>query len=61
MEEVTQILMKRDGISRKEATARVKEVREMMLEALDSGDTESLEDIFMNELGLEPDFILDFI
>lgn len=61
MEEVIQILMKRDGISRKEATARVKEVREMMLEALDSGDIESLEDIFMNELGLEPDFILDFI
>lgn len=61
MEEVIQILMARDGISRKEATARVKEVREMMLEALDSGDTESLEDIFMNELGLEPDFILDFI
>ena len=61
MEEVIQILMARDGISRKEATARVKEVREMMLEALDSGDTESLEDIFMNELGLEPDFIPDFI
>ena len=61
MEEVIQILMARDGISRKEATARVKEVREMMLEALDSGDTESLEDIFMDELGLEPDFIPDFI
>ena len=61
MEEVIQILMARDGISRKEATARVKEVREMMLEALNSGDTESLEDIFMNELGLEPDFIPDFI
>ncbi len=61
MEEVIQILMARDGISRKEATAQVKEVREMMLEALDSGDTESLEEIFMNELGLEPDFIPDFI
>lgn len=61
MEEVIQILMARDGISRKEATAQVKEVREMMLKALDSGDTESLEDIFMNELGLEPDFIPDFI
>lgn len=61
MEEVIQILMARDGISQEEATARVKEVREMLLEALDSGDTESLEDIFMDELGLEPDFILDFI
>ena len=62
MEEVIQILMKRDGMSRAEAVDLTDHVRRRLLNATEEEvELEELEDIFMEELGLEPDYILDFI
>lgn len=48
------ILMERDGISEQDAIDQVKNCRDEMLE---SGD----EDVIMDCLGLEPDYIMDVL
>ena len=53
MDNVVNILMKRDGISRKEAVELVLECRE----ALENGDCEAIQDY----LGLEDDYIFDIL
>ena len=56
------ILMKRDEISEKDATARVDEcVRRLNVEAIPTGDYEVAVDIIADELGLEPDYIVDVL
>lgn len=55
MKRVVGILQRRDNISREEAERQVQECREAMLEAIASGDDP--EEVFMDELGLEPDYI----
>lgn len=59
MNAIVDILVKRDGISRKEAEAVVENIRERIL----SGEIDvfDIDDVMMNELGLEPDYILDLI
>ena len=54
MKEVITILMERDGISEEEARALVKETRDeiMMLD-----DPCKAEEVFMEYLGLEPDYL----
>lgn len=59
MNKVIRILMKRDDMTREEATALVEEVKEMMLEAAHNGDDP--EEILMEELGLEPDYMMDIL
>ena len=59
MEEIVKILMKRDGISREEALELLEDVKEMMEEV--SYDPEECENIFETELGLEPDYLVDFL
>ena len=51
--EVIKILMKRDGLSKKEAQDLVRECRE----ALEEGDTEAIQ----YYLGLEDDYIFDVL
>lgn len=51
--ELVQILMRRDGISKKEAQEMIEECREALME----GDTYAIQDI----LGLEDDYIFDII
>lgn len=56
METVIQILMERDELTRSEAKAMVEETIDLML----SNPWEA-EQILMDELGLEPDYIIDLI
>lgn len=57
--EVVEILMKRDGLSRGEAQDRFNEVREMIQEC--NFDPFETEDILIEELGLEMDYIFEFL
>ena len=54
---VVEILMNRDGMTREEAEDRVQEVREMIVCA----SVLEAEDILIDELGLEMDYIFDLI
>lgn len=56
-ERVIRILMKRDGMSHEEAAALVDDVVNMVCDAASSGD--DAEEIWMSELGLEPDYMID--
>ena len=57
--EVVEILMRRDGLSRREAQERFNEVREMIQEC--NFDPFETEDILIEELGLEMDYIFEFL
>lgn len=54
---VTEILRRRDGCTREEAEELIQITIDEIEEAMD--DYEAVCDIMMNNLGLEPDFILD--
>jgi hypothetical protein len=56
-ESLKQVLMRRDGLTDLEADDLIDEVREMMLVAMEEG--EDPEEVLMDELGLEPDYLLD--
>ena len=56
---VVDILMKRDGLSRTEAQEQFNEVREMIQEC--NFDPFETEDILIGELGLEMDYIFEFL
>lgn len=56
---VVDILMKRDDLSRTEAQERFNEVREMIQEC--NFDPFETEDILIEELGLEMDYIFEFL
>lgn len=56
------ILMRRDGMSYDEAERYVREVQEEISnEILAGASLEEIEDIIMDELGLEPDYVIDFL
>lgn len=57
MEEVIKILMKRDKISYKEAYATVSAFIVEANEYIQSGDSDGLEDLILDDLGLEPDYL----
>lgn len=59
MNKIVKILMDRDGISEREALARVNETRELIIEY--SHDYELCEELMLAELGLEMDYILDLM
>lgn len=59
MSKVVEILMKRDGLSRTEAQEQFNEVREMIQEC--NFDPVETEDILIEELGLEMDYIFEFL
>lgn len=56
MNRVVEILMKRDDMKEEEANALVNDVRDMILDEPDCA-----EDIVMEDLGLEMDYILDVL
>ena len=59
MNEIIEILMRRDGDTKEEAIARVNDVKSMMEECgYDPGESEQ---IFTEEFELEPDYLLSFI
>lgn len=55
MQEIINILMKRDGLTESEARELIEETKDMMEEC--EYEPEECEDIFMRELGLEPDYL----
>ena len=59
MSKVVEILMKRDGLSRTEAQEQFNEVRDMIQEC--NFDPFEIEDILIEELGLEMDYIFEFL
>ena len=61
MQEIIEILMRRDGISYADAKEAYLECKEAMMCALDDGLMSEVEEILRSELGLEPDYIFNFI
>ena len=60
--DIITILMRRDGMSYDEAERYVREVQEEISNEILAGATlEEIEDIIMDELGLEPDYVIDFL
>ena len=59
MSKVVEILMKRDSLSRREAQKQFNEVREMIQGC--NFDPVETEDILIEELGLEMDYIFEFL
>ena len=57
--EIVEILMKRDGLSHREAQKQFNEVREMIQGC--NFDPVETEDILIEELGLEMDYIFEFL
>lgn len=59
MEQIIKILMRRDGNTRSEAKARCEDVKDMLEDC--NYDPEESERIFMSQLGLEMDYMEDFL
>lgn len=58
---IVDILVRRDGLTKEEAQNLVEDVQRMIDEALEIGDSDEVEDILAEELGLEPDYLDDFL
>lgn len=61
LEELAQLIAKRDGISVEEGREAVRDCRIAMESAFLAGDLNGVEDILRYELGLEPDYLDLFI
>lgn len=62
MYDIAKILMDRDGVTKKEANNMIAECRRRLNEeALMSGSYEEACDIIAEELGLEPDYMMDIL
>ena len=57
MEEVVKILMKRDNLSHVDAVAEVESFLIEAEEYIQEGDLDSIEELLMSDLGLEPDYL----
>lgn len=60
-EKVKEILIDRDDLTEEEAEETITDTMAMIYEAIESGDFLEAEDIFMDELGLELDYLLDLL
>lgn len=58
MNRIINILMERDGLPREEAIILINETKEMILETDDIWEADA---ILMEQLGLEPDYLKDFL
>ena len=61
MNEIIEILMRRDGVSYKEAKAMYLECKSELMDAFEGTSCLEPEDVLMGELGLEMDYIFCFI
>lgn len=62
MREVIDILMRRDMMSEVDARDLVQQTQEEIDEALSCGASyDEIQDIFQYNLGLEPDYMIDFL
>ena len=58
MEKIIRILMRRDEMTHNEAEELVKDTMREVRSAIEAGDYNLAEDLFMGDLGLEPDYLL---
>lgn len=59
---IAEILVRRDKISMEDARIRVAECqRRLQEEAVPCGDYDLVEEIIADELGLEPDYMMDLL
>lgn len=58
---VVRILMHRDGITEEEAVSMVEATASEIYDAIEGTSCVEPEEIMMNELGLEPDYIFDIL
>ena len=61
MNEIINILIKRDGLTYKDAKEAYFECKSELMDAIDGTSCLSPEEVLMSELGLEPDYIFNFI
>ena len=61
MEKIINILMNRDGISYEEAKQMYLDTQSELMDVFDGTSILTPEEVLMNELGLEEDYIFDFI
>lgn len=61
MNKIIEILMRRDNLSKEDACAEIKATWEEIQDAITEGDLDQCEDILMNNLGLEPDYLSYFL
>ena len=61
MKSVKQILIDRDDMTAEEAEELIEEVREEIQFAANIGDYNMVEDIMYGDLGLEMDYIFEFL
>lgn len=60
-ENIVGILMRRDGLTRREAIDMYNETRSELMDALEGTSCMDPEEVLASELGLEPDYLFDFI
>jgi len=61
MDNLKDILMRRDGITEEEANELIKDAKEQLQEYLDEGNTEAAYEICSDYFGLEPDYIMELL
>lgn len=61
MNEIIKILMERDGMTYEEAKEAYEETREELMDAIEGTSMLDPEEVLLGELGLELDYIFDFI
>ena len=61
MEHITDVLVRRDGISEEEAEKQVSDFREEIDDLIMEGDLCGIEDALMSDFGLEPDYLMDIL
>ena len=58
MKTIIEILMKRDGITEKDARAMVEDAKSELYDAFAGTSCLSVEDVMIGELGLEPEYAM---
>ena len=61
MDSITEVLMRRDGLSEEDAKREVDDFKTDIEDSIMSGNLEDIEDALMYDLGLEPDYLLDLL
>lgn len=61
MKKIIKILMERDGMTENEAKDMVQDVKQMVEHSIKQGDYEEAEEIFLSELGLEIDYMVNLL
>ena len=61
MNKIIEILMNRDGVTYEEAKEMYEDTQSELMDAIDGTSGLDPEEVLMSELGLEMDYIFDFI